>query len=86
MNFNLDNTVDYHYDKFPPGNIDYEKFVGPLLRATDAVARYDQMYCLQSGVLMHWILYLQIQFLEIINLHQKVAYLLLVLQDLQENF
>jgi Fic family protein len=43
MNFNLDNAVNYHYDKFPPRNIDYEKFIEPLLRATDAVARYDQM-------------------------------------------
>ncbi len=43
MNFNLENTINYHYDKFPPSNINYEKFVEQLLRATDAVARYDQM-------------------------------------------
>ena len=43
MNFNLDNAINYHYDKFPPSNINYEKFVEQLLRATDAVARYDQM-------------------------------------------
>lgn len=43
MELNLDNAVDYHYDKFPPDRLDYEKFVQPLLKATDAVARYDQM-------------------------------------------
>lgn len=43
MDLKLDNAVDYHYDKFPPQSLDYEKFVGPLVKATDAVARYDQM-------------------------------------------
>ncbi len=40
---NLENAVSYHYDKFPPKNLDYERLIGPLLKATDAVARYDQM-------------------------------------------
>ena len=43
MELNLENAVNYHYDKFPPRSLDYERFVGPLLKATDAVARYDQM-------------------------------------------
>ncbi len=43
MELNLDNAVNYHYDKFPPINIDYGQFVEQLIRATDAVARYDQM-------------------------------------------
>ena len=43
MNLNLDNAVYYHYDKFPPQNIDYGKFVNELVKATDAVARYDRI-------------------------------------------
>jgi Fic family protein len=43
MELNLENAVNYHYDKFPPSSIDYGRFVGPLVKATDAVARYDQM-------------------------------------------
>lgn len=43
MEFNIDNAVNYHYDKFPPGNLDYAQFVEELIMATDAVARYDQM-------------------------------------------
>lgn len=43
MKLNLDNAVNYHYDKFPPSSLDYEKFILSLLKATDAVARYDQM-------------------------------------------
>ena len=40
---NFSGAVDYHYDKFPPSNLDYSKLVIPLGRATDAVARFDQM-------------------------------------------
>jgi len=43
MDFNLENAVNYHYDKFPPRNLDLNRFVGPLVKATDALARYDQM-------------------------------------------
>jgi Fic family protein len=43
MELNLENAVNYHYDKFPPSSLDYGRFVGPLVKATDAVARYDQM-------------------------------------------
>lgn len=37
------NSVQYHYDQFPPKNLDYGKIVHSLLKATDALARYDQM-------------------------------------------
>ena len=43
MEVNLQNAVNYHYDKFPPRRLDYEKFVQSLVSATDALARYDQM-------------------------------------------
>lgn len=43
MEFNVQNAVNYHYDKFPPQYINYEELVNPLIKATDAVARYDQM-------------------------------------------
>ena len=43
MELNFENAVNYHYDKFPPGKLDYELLVSPLVKATDAVARYDQM-------------------------------------------
>lgn len=43
MDLKLENAVNYHYDKFPPSNLDYSKFLEPLIKATDAVARYDQM-------------------------------------------
>lgn len=37
------NSVQYHYEQFPPKNLDYGKIVNSLLKATDALARYDQM-------------------------------------------
>jgi len=40
---NLENAVYYHQGKFPPEKLDYTKFMEPLLKATDALARYDQM-------------------------------------------
>ncbi|NWF39010.1 Fic family protein [Mariprofundus sp. NF] len=43
MSFNLDNAVQYHYTKFPPKKLEYTDFITPLIKATDAVARYDQM-------------------------------------------
>ena len=43
MNLNIDNAVNYHYNKFPPQNIDYKSFIPELLKATDAIARFDQM-------------------------------------------
>lgn len=43
MNLALDGAVHYHYDNFPPKQLNYEKLMPMLLRATDAIARYDQM-------------------------------------------
>lgn len=40
---NQANAVLYHYDKFPPHSIDFKKIMPSLLKATDALARYDQM-------------------------------------------
>lgn len=42
-NINLDEAVHYHYDRFPPINLDYSRFMTTLLSATDMLARYDQM-------------------------------------------
>lgn len=39
----LDKAIGYHYEKFPPENLDYGKIVTALVKATDALARYDQM-------------------------------------------
>jgi Fic family protein len=43
MNLNLDNAVTYHYDQFPPEELNYGNFIEALIKATDAIARYDQM-------------------------------------------
>lgn len=43
MDLNLEDAVDYHYDKFPPKELNYAGFLEPLIKATDAIARYDQM-------------------------------------------
>lgn len=43
MGLNLDNAVSYHYENFPPKALRYETFVDGLVKATDAIARYDQM-------------------------------------------
>jgi Fic family protein len=43
MDLNLNDAVHYHYDQFPPKDLDYGCFVSSLIRATDAIARYDQM-------------------------------------------
>ena len=43
MTLNLEHAVQYHYDQFPPKDLDYSKFLPVLLKATDAIARYDQM-------------------------------------------
>lgn len=43
LGLKIENAVTYHYDKFPPKRLDYEKLVPTLLKATDAIARYDQM-------------------------------------------
>jgi len=43
MELNLENAVTYHYDEFPPKELDYGHFITAIIKATDAVARYDQM-------------------------------------------
>ncbi|MFC6204073.1 Fic family protein [Psychrobacter urativorans] len=43
MPLDLTDAVTYHYDKFPPTNLNYGEFVNELIKATDAIARYDQM-------------------------------------------
>lgn len=43
MELNLESAVNYHYDQFPPKKLEYSRFVDQLLKATDAIARYDQM-------------------------------------------
>lgn len=40
---NFEKAVGYHYEKFPPANINYAHLIGQLVKATDAIARYDQM-------------------------------------------
>ena len=40
---NFDNAIDYHYGQFPPQNLDFSKLANPLVAATDAIARFDQM-------------------------------------------
>lgn len=39
----LSQAVEYHYGRFPPGNIDAHKLIKPLSAAVAALARYDQM-------------------------------------------
>ncbi|MBO9620447.1 MAG: Fic family protein, partial [Niabella sp.] len=43
MEYNLANAVKYHYGGFPPIKPDYAQFVQELVKATDALARFDQM-------------------------------------------
>lgn len=43
LNLALDGAAHYHYGGFPPQQLNYEKLIPMLLRATDAIARYDQV-------------------------------------------
>ncbi|ADZ12221.1 Filamentation induced by cAMP/death on curing, related protein [Riemerella anatipestifer RA-GD] len=43
MDYKIDSAVEYHYNQFPPKNIDYPTIIDSLIKATDALARYDQM-------------------------------------------
>lgn len=43
MVLNVENAVKYHYDKFPPNNLDFSRLVNELVKATAAIARFDQM-------------------------------------------
>jgi len=39
----LSGAVNYHYDRFPPSSLDWERILSPLADASAALARYDQM-------------------------------------------
>lgn len=39
----LSGAVQYHYDRFPPRDLDYGRLMQPLSEASAALARYDQM-------------------------------------------
>ncbi len=41
--FDFSQAVSYHAGAFPPPAIDYAQVMEPLLRATDSLARFDQM-------------------------------------------
>lgn len=41
--FDLTGAVQYHYDQFPPADIDTMRLIKPLASASAALARYDQM-------------------------------------------
>jgi len=41
--YDQSDAVGYHYGRFPPGELDLSRLVEPLVRAQDAVSRYDQM-------------------------------------------
>lgn len=41
--FDLTEAVSYHTSRFPPVGLDYAALMDPLLKATDSLARYDQM-------------------------------------------
>lgn len=40
---NFDSAVHYHYGQFPPSNLDYAQLISPIAKASDAIARFDQM-------------------------------------------
>ncbi|TGG92910.1 Fic family protein [Natronospirillum operosum] len=43
MTLDLSKAVHYHTGQFPPAGLNYEAILQPMLEATDALARYDQM-------------------------------------------
>lgn len=43
IDLNLEGAVHYHYEQFPPTGIKFEQLINPLVQATAALARYDQM-------------------------------------------
>lgn len=43
IELNFDKAVEYHYNQFPPFNLDYERLSNQLVKASGAIARYDQM-------------------------------------------
>jgi Fic family protein len=43
MEYKMEHAVKYHYDQFPPQNINYGHFIQELVNAASALARFDQM-------------------------------------------
>jgi len=43
MHLDTEESVNYHYGQFPPQSLDLENLMMPLIKASEAVARYDQM-------------------------------------------
>lgn len=43
IDLNLEGAVHYHYEQFPLRDIKFERLINPLVQATAALARYDQM-------------------------------------------
>ena len=43
FDLDLSQAVHYHYEQFPPNNLDYFQLIDNLVKATEAIARYDQM-------------------------------------------
>src|SRR5690625_4147132 len=43
MKLDLSQAIRYHHGEFPPKMLDFGKLMNPLIEATDALARYDQM-------------------------------------------
>lgn len=43
MDFNKTEAVNYHYDKFPPKDLNFGSFINEIIGATNALARFDQM-------------------------------------------
>lgn len=41
--YDFANAIEYHHGKFPPENLDLNLIIGPLGKAREALARYDQM-------------------------------------------
>lgn len=39
--YDFSKAVDYHYGRFPPANIDFQRVLDPVSRAATALARYD---------------------------------------------
>ncbi len=40
--YDFSNAIEYHYGKFPPAKLSIDSLLKPLLRAADALSRYDQ--------------------------------------------
>lgn len=40
---NFEKAIEYHYDRFPPSSLDYGVLINQVVKASDAIARFDQM-------------------------------------------